>query len=221
VRHPQLPGLDIDEGWAVLEVGSGPSRLLPTSTTLDIFAGCQPDIVHDLNVTPYPIPDHAYDLVVCMHVLEHVRDLVGATTELHRVLKPGGLLFVEAPYFSSPHSYADPTHVHAFTTRSFDYYVEGTPLSRFGYSPARFEKERVDIVVPQRGVLTRWLHRWINAHQRTYEERLAFLLPRHSIRFTLRAVAPGRPVPAPAANAISRRTPWAGAPASPSGPRGA
>jgi SAM-dependent methyltransferase len=193
-----MPGVEIGDGWAILEVGSGPARLFPGSTTLDFFPGCRPDIVHDLEVTPYPIPDHAYDLVVCMHVLEHVRNLVSATTELHRVLRPGGLLYVEAPYFSSPHNYADPTHVHAFTTRSFDYYVDGTPVSRFGYSPARFEKVEIEIVVPGRDPLSRCLHRWINAHHRTYEERMAFLFPRHTIRFTLRA--------APAAGADGQST---------------
>jgi SAM-dependent methyltransferase len=188
MTHPQLPGIEIGDDWKILEVGSGPNRLFPHSTTLDIFAGCEPDILHDLNAPPYPIPDDAYDLVVCLHVLEHVQNLVGATTELHRVLKPGGLLFVEVPYFTSVHFYTDPTHVHAFTSKSFEYYVEGTAVSKFGYSPARFEKSRVEIVVPGNGPLNRWLRRWINTHHQTYEERFAYLFPRHVIQYTLRAV---------------------------------
>jgi SAM-dependent methyltransferase len=186
--HPQVPGVEIGDDWKILEVGSGPNKLFPRSTTLDLYAGCNPDVIHDLNVTPYPLADDTFDLVVCLHVLEHVQNLVDATTELHRVLKPGGLLFVEVPYFSSVHFFTDPTHVRAFTTRSFDYYVEGTEVSKFGYSPARFEKVNVEIVVPGNGPLNNWVRRWINTHHYAYEERLAFIFPRHTLRFTLRAV---------------------------------
>ena len=193
MTHPQLPGIEIGEGWRILEVGPGPNRLFPHSMTLDIYPGCHPDIVHDLNVTPYPLADDSFDLVVCLHVLEHVQNLVGATTELWRVLKPGGLLFVEVPYFSSVHFFTDPTHVHAFTTRSFDYYVEGTAVSKFGYSPARFVKERVHLVVPGRGWVSNLVRRWINAHHRAYEERLAFVFPRHVLQITLRAVKDTKP----------------------------
>ena len=188
MTHPQLPEVEIGAEWRILEVGSGPNRLFDNSTTLDISTDCRPDVVHDLNLAPYPLKDDAFDLIVCLHVLEHVEKLVQAVGELHRLLRPGGVLFVEVPYFSSVHFYADPTHQHAFTTRSFDYYVEGTAVSRFGYSPARFTKERVEIVVPGTGPVSRWVRRWINTHHRAYEERLAFIFPRHTLQFTLRAI---------------------------------
>jgi SAM-dependent methyltransferase len=183
-----LPWLEIDPNWKILEVGSGPNRLFPRSTVLDVRDAGRPDVLHDLNVVPYPLPDSSFDLIVCVHVLEHVDRLVEAIGELHRLLKPGGRLFVEVPYFTSAHFFSDPTHRHAFTTRSFDYFVEGTPVSAFGYSGARFEKERVEIVVPGNGVASRWIRRWINSHHRTYEERLAFVFPRHTLQFLLRAV---------------------------------
>ncbi len=189
MNHPQVPGIAIGEGWKILEVGSGPHKLFPHSTTLDNYPGCKPDILHDLNQTPYPLAADSFDLIVCLHVLEHVQNLVACVTELHRVLKPGGLLFVEVPYFSSVYFFSDPTHVHAFTTRSFDYYVEGTDVVAFGYSPARFEKVDVEIVVPGGGWGSQTVRRWINTHHKLYEERLAFIFPRHTLRFTLRKVA--------------------------------
>ncbi|MDX1934293.1 MAG: class I SAM-dependent methyltransferase [Capsulimonadales bacterium] len=191
MRHPQLPEIEIGEDWRILEVGCGPNRLFPHSTTLDRNARFRPDILHDLNRTPFPIADDRFDLIVCLHVLEHVTHLVEATTELHRILKPGGLLFVEVPYFTSVHYHTDPTHVHAFTTRSFDYYVAGTAVSGFEYSPARFRKERVHLVVPGDGPVNRWWRNWVNSHHRIYEERLAYLLPRHVLQFTLRAEKEG------------------------------
>lgn len=188
MTHPQIPGIVIQPDWRILEIGSGPNKLFAGSTTLDINPAGQPDVVHDLNVVPYPLAPDSFDLIVCLHVLEHVEKLVDATGELFRLLKPGGLLFVEVPFFSSVHFFTDPTHVHAFGTRSFDYYVEGTAVSRFNYSPARFAKERVEIVVPGNGPVSRLVRKWINTHHGTYEERLAFIYPRHTLQFTLRAV---------------------------------
>lgn len=188
MTHPQVPGLEIEPDWQILEVGSGPNRLFERSTTLDLSPDCRPDVLHDLNVTPYPLPSDRFDLIVCLHVLEHVDRLVEATGELHRLLKPGGRLFVEVPYFSSVFFFTDPTHRHAFSTRSFDYYVEGTSVAKFGYSTARFQKERIEIVVPGAGPVSRLVRRWINTHHHLYEDRFAFIFPRHTLQFTLRAV---------------------------------
>jgi SAM-dependent methyltransferase len=188
MTHPQIPAIEIQPDWKILEVGSGPNKLFEQSVAIDISPECRPDVLHDLNQTPYPLPGDHFDLIVCLHVLEHLPNLLGATTELHRLLKPGGLLFVEVPYFSSVYFFSDPTHAHSFTTRSFDYYVEGTEVAKFAYSSARFTKERVEIVVPGNGPINRFLRRWINTHHKMYEERLAFIFPRHTLQFTLRAV---------------------------------
>lgn len=38
-----------------------------------------------------PYPDHSFDVVVCVDVLEHVADPLRSLAEIHRVLKPGGV----------------------------------------------------------------------------------------------------------------------------------
>jgi len=43
------------------------------------------------------IEDATYDLVVALHVLEHVHDLNATLAEFYRVLKPGGLAFAVCP----------------------------------------------------------------------------------------------------------------------------
>jgi SAM-dependent methyltransferase len=47
--------------------------------------------------TALPFPDACFDRIVCSEVLEHIPDLDGAITELHRVLKPGGTMAVTVP----------------------------------------------------------------------------------------------------------------------------
>jgi ubiquinone/menaquinone biosynthesis C-methylase UbiE len=51
-------------------------------------------------VTAITEPDGAFDLVICNHVLEHVPDLDRALTELHRVLRPGGVAVLQTPFAS-------------------------------------------------------------------------------------------------------------------------
>ena len=42
-------------------------------------------------------PDHAYDLVICSHVLEHVRDDHLALKEIHRIMKPDAEAIIMVP----------------------------------------------------------------------------------------------------------------------------
>jgi ubiquinone/menaquinone biosynthesis C-methylase UbiE len=44
-----------------------------------------------------PFPDGSFDLVILDNVLEHVRDRPGTLREIHRVLAPGGLLYMVTP----------------------------------------------------------------------------------------------------------------------------
>lgn len=53
------------------------------------------DIAAD--ITSIPIPDATYDLVLCHRVLEHVVDDVAAMREMHRILRPGGVLNLSVP----------------------------------------------------------------------------------------------------------------------------
>ncbi len=49
------------------------------------------DITYDVGVgEEMPYPDDSFDIVVCVDVLEHVRDLTQVLAEVARVLKPGG-----------------------------------------------------------------------------------------------------------------------------------
>jgi SAM-dependent methyltransferase len=50
-----------------------------------------------------PIPDDAFDTVVCTEVLEHTLQPWMAVAEGRRILKPGGRLFVSSPFFWAWH----------------------------------------------------------------------------------------------------------------------
>lgn len=53
--------------------------------------------------------NETFDFVIANHVLEHVQDDVLALSELHRVLKPGGLAILQTPYSAKlKHTFCDP-----------------------------------------------------------------------------------------------------------------
>lgn len=59
------------------------------------------DIVSDIK--SMPVVDGFFDNAMCIEVLEHVPDPIGAIKEIYRVIKPGGKLIVSAPFCSLTH----------------------------------------------------------------------------------------------------------------------
>jgi SAM-dependent methyltransferase len=67
------------------------------------------DVDQNWNIEDIPCPGEQFDVIVCNHVLEHVNDRK-ALRELHRVLKPDGLLLVMVPIVEGcPETYEDVT----------------------------------------------------------------------------------------------------------------
>lgn len=50
-----------------------------------------------------PYPDNSIDLIICHTVIEHVQDVKQVIAEVARVLKPGGMLHIEAPNYNWPY----------------------------------------------------------------------------------------------------------------------
>jgi ubiquinone/menaquinone biosynthesis C-methylase UbiE len=80
------------------------------------------NVVHDLNQVPYPFPDNEFDMIVCRHVLEHLRNFHSTITELYRIAKQGARVHVTAPFFLNTKYFGDPDHRIPFSIRSFDNY---------------------------------------------------------------------------------------------------
>ena len=70
------------------------------------------------DICSLPFADASFDAVICSSVLYHqwVADLAGAVAEMHRVLRPGGVLLINVPAFSFLHSAHD---VAVMTARRF------------------------------------------------------------------------------------------------------
>jgi len=75
-------------------------------TTTDLAA---PGVDYHWDITALPIDDQQYDAIVCGHVLEHIPDDASAMRELHRVLKPGGVAYIQVPYSRTSPTDEDPS----------------------------------------------------------------------------------------------------------------
>lgn len=50
-----------------------------------------------LDLTDASLPDSSFDVVICLHVLEHIGDDRRALREIHRILRPGGFAIIDVP----------------------------------------------------------------------------------------------------------------------------
>lgn len=91
----------------------------PGYINVDIRSAIKPDVIHDLNVFPYPFKGDSADDIRLVHVLEHLEKPFLVMQELHRILKPGGTLYIAVPHFSRGFTHAE--HTHGFDV-SFPYY---------------------------------------------------------------------------------------------------
>lgn len=87
----------------VLDAGCGEGVLVDEyADRIDIVgvdANYASDRVREGSVTALPFPDASFDRALCLDVLEHLtyEEQPRALAELHRVVKPGGELFVSVP----------------------------------------------------------------------------------------------------------------------------
>lgn len=155
------------------------------AVNLDISHEVGADVVHDLARMPWPLPSDRFREVYAYDVIEHLEDVVGVMEEIHRVCKPGALLHITVPHFSSANAFVDPTHRHQFSCFSFDYFDEGHELAF--YSRARFKRSRVQIVFAPR-LVNKLVHRLANRRPQAYEQRWAWIFPAWFLSIDLEAV---------------------------------
>jgi SAM-dependent methyltransferase len=185
LTDPHQFDLRADGSEKVLDVGCGSAKT-PGAVGLDISPDTDADIVHDLNVFPYPIEDSSFDHVLMQDVLEHVSDPIAVLNELHRILRPGGRLQLRTPHFSSILAYSDPTHQHYFSALA----IRSLAKPRFAhYTDVRFRVVHVtiDLWLPFRLLGIAAL---ANRFPDLYEKYFAFWFPAMNLRAELIALKP-------------------------------
>lgn len=84
------------------------------------------DIVHNLDVLPWPFEDASVDEIIANDIFEHVNDALGFVNEIGRILKPGGVLRMRTCHWQHINAHTDPTHRRFPTEHTMDYWIKGT-----------------------------------------------------------------------------------------------
>jgi len=172
-----------------LDFGCGQKKS-PGHVGMDIMPGEGVDVIHDFNVFPYPFADGTFDEVRCDNTLEHVDDFIGTVVELHRILKPGGVLKVWCPHYSGPDAYRDPTHKTFFAYTTFDRFL-GTMTYKTVHG-GMFRLRRRMFGMPEGGGrgLKAIPKAFGNRFPNLYERYLCWMMPAKAIYYELEAIKP-------------------------------
>lgn len=164
-----------------LNLGSG-RRRRDDAVNLDLVAATHPDVVHDLNFRPWPVPEDHFTEVHAYDVIEHLDNVVACMEEIHRVCRNGAVVHITLPHFSCSNAFTDPTHRHYFSIFSFDYFTGEHKFSF--YSDRQFRTLRRRIIF-EPTLVNKVVHRIANRWPQRYEHRWAWIFPAWFLSFEL------------------------------------
>ena len=102
-----------------INLGSGDKKI-PGFINVDKYNTFDPDVVHDLEIFPYPFSNDEVDEIKLIHVLEHLGQtpdiFVNIMKELYRICCNQAKIHITVPHPRHDDYLADPTHVRPITT---------------------------------------------------------------------------------------------------------
>jgi predicted SAM-dependent methyltransferase len=151
------------------------------------------DVVHDLNIFPYPFEDNSADDIWMDNVLEHLDNPLKVMEEIYRISKNDAKVLISVPYFRSFYATIDPTHKNYFGVWWFNYFDPSHPFhSRYGYTKAQFRLDRLEFdrefKIEKMSLHHKLLAMLAEKYPYSYEARISHLLPLNSLTFYLNAV---------------------------------
>lgn len=101
-----------------LNIGCGHARR-DGYVNIDKVARYAPDLLWDLETTPYPFDDNSVEEISAHHILTHLGRrtpiFLAIMKEFHRILAPGGTIDIITVHPRSDDYWADPTNVRPIT----------------------------------------------------------------------------------------------------------
>lgn len=100
---------------------------------LDKFNADGIDVVAE--VPPLPFENEEFDHILASHFLEHVpngQPIIDLMNECWRILKIGGTMHIEVPYWKTEAFVQDPTHVSPWNVDKFRYFTSEFQYLNYG-----------------------------------------------------------------------------------------
>ena len=182
-----------------LEVGCGDNKR-DGYMGMDIVQLPAVDVVHDMNIVPWPFGENSFEEIIFDDVLEHSKNFLGILSEVYRVSDSNAIIKISLPHFSSDNMYSDPTHTIFFSSRSFNYFDKSLNYKH------SFYLQDVNFKIIKKHISFRqyFTHddkrpffnpfKWIgieflvNKYQRIYERFFCWILPAAELYFELKVI---------------------------------
>jgi len=169
----------------ILDVGCG-SNKKEGAVGIDRVKLPGVDVVHNIDQFPWPFESGTFDGIIMSQVVEHVENVLKTMEEVHRVGRPGCVVKIYTPHFSSFNSWTDPTHRWHLAYRSFDLFCENR---NYVYTPVQFKLLSRNFTFGK-GLLC-LPGRFISAlSPEIYEKYFCYLFPAKDIEFSLQIEKP-------------------------------
>jgi hypothetical protein len=106
-----------------LNLGSGDKRI-EGFVNVDYSEECKPDIIMDLEQTPWNFEQDSVSHILMNHVLEHLghspRNFLAIMKELYRICRNDALIDITVPHPAHDNFISDPTHVRPITIMTLE-----------------------------------------------------------------------------------------------------
>lgn len=181
VDRPSWYGYNHEKDAHVLDLGCGRSKV-PGSTGVDYMHNPSVDVVHDLDVVPYPFKSNTFDAVYMNHCLEHLIDPRKTLEECLRITRPNGIIYITLPHFTNAASFGDVTHRRYFSYRALQGLAQGLACDD---KTVVLKNMRITARIPFFAPL-------INLAPRFWEDYLCFMITGRALyyRFEVRKTLP-------------------------------
>lgn len=179
----------------LLNLGGGLQRV-PDHYNVDFIMLDGVDIVADLNNPLDGLPDNTVSAIYSNNTFEHISNLFGLLSEIHRVCKNGARCEIIVPHFANPYYYSDPTHIRQFGLFTMHYFVnQDQQWQRHVpsyYSDTKFKLLDVKLMFYKDSwfdhLASPIMHFLVNVSRFTqhfYERRLCWLFPPAHVKYIL------------------------------------
>ena len=177
----------------ILDLGCGNQKKIG-AIGIDINPVTKADIIHDLNIFPYPFEKSTFEEIYVDNVIEHLDNIMKVMEEIHRISKPDGSVVIKVPYFRSRYAFNDPTHYHFFSVDAFTYFDPAhIHHALYPYSPCLFDTTKIvfNENFPNagfKGFLKKIFLRFANKYPQFYEHYLGHFIPLDELTFHLKTI---------------------------------
>lgn len=201
LEHIDMP--DEDRQFKRMNLGSGLNKL-DGYLNVDISSSTNPDVVVDLNVTPWPWKDNEFDHIVAKDIIEHLGNssdhFIEVLKEMYRVSNNGAIWEIQCPHWRCDTAIDDPTHRRLITPGMFNLFNKNSLFIKAktseSDSPLAFDHDiDIEICDMQFDYIPFWKQKLNN--KEITEEQLIFALNHYnnvavSVRYLIQVHKPGR-----------------------------